>query len=82
MILDNKCSPFERLKALRECIDRKRFARIMETHSGLSGIIAENVRVDPSFLRSRVGSHLSPSARKNSIVALKVLLSGSALQKL
>ena len=46
MILDNKCSPFERLKALRECIDRKGFARIMETHSGLSGIIAENVRVE------------------------------------
>ena len=34
------------------------------------------------FLRSRVDSHLSPSARRNSIVALKVLLSGSALQKL
>ena len=46
MILDNKCSPFERLKALRECIDRKGFARIMEAHSGLSGIIAENVRVE------------------------------------
>ncbi len=46
MILDSKCSPFERLKALKECIDRKGFARIMEAHSGLSGIIAENVRVE------------------------------------
>ena len=46
MILDNKLSPFERLKSLRECIDRKGFARIMEAHSGLSGIIAENVRVE------------------------------------
>ena len=46
MILDNKFSPFERLKSLRECIDRKGFARIMEAHSGLSGIIAENVRVE------------------------------------
>ena len=46
MILENKRSPFDRLKSLRECIDRKGFARIMEAHSGLSGIIAENVRVE------------------------------------
>ena len=46
MILENKRSPFERLKSLRECIDRKGFARIIEAHSGLSGIIAENVRVE------------------------------------
>ena len=46
MILENKRSPFERLKALRECIDHKGFARILEAHSGLSGIIAENVRVE------------------------------------
>ena len=46
MILENKRSPFERLKSLRECIDRKGFARIMEAHNGLSGIIAENVRVE------------------------------------
>ena len=44
MIVENKCSPFERLKALRECIDRKGYARILEAHSGLSGIIAENAR--------------------------------------
>ena len=46
MILESKRSPFERLKSLRECIDRKGFARILEAHSGLSGIIAENVRVE------------------------------------
>ena len=46
MILENKRSPFERLKSLRECIDRKGFARIMEAHNGLSGIIAETVRVE------------------------------------
>ena len=46
MILENKRSPFERLKSLRECIDRKGFARILEAHSGLSGIIAENARVE------------------------------------
>ena len=46
MILENKRSPFERLKSLRECIDRKGFARIMEAHNGLSGIIAETVQVE------------------------------------
>ena len=46
MILENKRSPFERLKSLRECIDRKGFARIMEAHNGLSGIIAETVTVE------------------------------------
>ena len=45
MSLENRRPPFERLKALRECIDRKGFARILEVHSGMSGIIAENVRV-------------------------------------
>ena len=45
MILENKRSPFDRLKALRECIERKGYARILEAHSGLSGIIAENVQV-------------------------------------
>lgn len=46
MIVEDKRSPFERLKALRECIDRKGFARILEAHSGLSGIIAETIRVE------------------------------------
>ena len=46
MILESRRSPFERLKSLRECIDRKGFARILEAHSGLSGIIAENVRIE------------------------------------
>ena len=39
-------TPGNRLQALKECIARQGFARIMETHSGLSGIIAENVRVE------------------------------------
>ena len=46
MILENRCSPFERMKSLRECIDRQGFARILEAHNGLSSIIAENARVE------------------------------------
>ena len=46
MILENRNSPFDRLKALGECIERKGFARILEAHSGLSAIIAENVQVE------------------------------------
>ena len=38
-------TPGDRLRALRECIERKGFARILEAHSGLSGIIAETARV-------------------------------------
>ena len=38
-------TPGERLRALRNCIDRKGFARILECHSGLSGIIAERAKV-------------------------------------
>ncbi len=45
MILENQRSPFSRLKALAESIDRKGYARILEVHNGLSGIIAENVQV-------------------------------------
>jgi phosphoenolpyruvate phosphomutase len=45
MTLENRMTPGERLRALKECIDRKGFARIMEAHSGLSGIIVENARV-------------------------------------
>ena len=39
-------TPGERLRALKNCIERKGFARIMESHSGLSGIIAERARVE------------------------------------
>ena len=45
MIVDRRVTPAQRVRALRECIDRKGFARILEAHNGLSGIIAENVRV-------------------------------------
>lgn len=45
MTLENKVTPCERLRALRECITRKGFARILEAHSGLSGIIAESARI-------------------------------------
>ena len=45
MIVERRVTPSERVRALRECIDRKGFARILEAHNGLSGIIAENVRV-------------------------------------
>lgn len=38
--------PSERLRALRQCIREKGFARILEAHSGLSGIVAENVRAE------------------------------------
>ena len=42
----NGITPGARLSALKECIDRKGFARILESHSGLSGIIAERARVE------------------------------------
>ena len=41
----NAITPGERLQALKKCIDRKGFARILECHSGLSGIIAERAKV-------------------------------------
>jgi phosphoenolpyruvate phosphomutase len=46
MTIVNAITPGERLQALKKCIARQGFARILETHSGLSGIIAENVRVE------------------------------------
>lgn len=46
MIIEKPVTPSQRVKALRECIDRKGFARILEAHNGLSGIIAETVRVE------------------------------------
>ena len=45
MTLGNRVTPGERLGALRKCINTNGYARILETHSGLSGIIAENARV-------------------------------------
>ncbi len=45
MIVEKRVTPSERVSALTECLDRKGFARILEAHNGLSGIIAENARV-------------------------------------
>ena len=45
MTLENRIMPSQRLPALKECIHRKGFARILEAHSGLSGIVVENTRV-------------------------------------
>ena len=45
MAFENRVTPGERLRALKESIARKGFARILEAHSGLSGIIAESARV-------------------------------------
>ena len=42
----NGITPGARLRALNECINRKGFARILESHSGLSGIVAERARVE------------------------------------
>ena len=46
MILENRILPSERRPALRDCINNKGFARIMEAHNGLSGMIAERARVE------------------------------------
>ena len=46
MISENKVTSGERLSALRQNIARKGFVRILEAHSGLSGIVAENARVE------------------------------------
>ena len=45
MSLERSIRPLKRLQTLRECLDRKGFARILEAHSGLSAIIAENARI-------------------------------------
>ena len=45
MTMRNTVTPVERLRALRNCIATKGWARILEAHSGLSAIIAENASV-------------------------------------
>ena len=45
MTLNNVITPSARISALKECIASKGFARILEAHSGLSGIIAEAAKV-------------------------------------
>ena len=46
MTLASRITPGERLQALRACLDDQGFARIIEAHSGLSGIIAEHAQVE------------------------------------
>ncbi len=45
MSIENRIKPWGRLSGLRECISQKGFARILEAHSGLSGLVVENARV-------------------------------------
>lgn len=45
MISEKRVTPGERLRALKESIDRKGFVRILEAHSGLSGIIADQAQI-------------------------------------
>ncbi len=45
MTVEKRITPGQRLSALRVSIASKGFARILEAHSGLSGIVAENARV-------------------------------------
>ena len=45
MTVESRITPAERLQALKGSIATKGFARILEAHSGLSGIIAETARV-------------------------------------
>ena len=45
MTMKSGITPSARISALKACIDRKGFARVLEAHSGLSGIIAEAARV-------------------------------------
>ena len=43
---NSKVTSWQRLRALQEGIARKGFVRVIEAHSGLSGIIGENARVE------------------------------------
>jgi len=44
MSIENRITPWARLSSLRQCISRKGFARILEAHSGLSGLVVEYAR--------------------------------------
>ncbi len=46
MISENGITSMDRLSSLKVKIDKKGFVRILEAHSGLSGIVAENARVE------------------------------------
>ena len=45
-MIEKKVPPGKRRVALKKCLDRKGYARILECHSGLSGIIAEVAQVE------------------------------------
>ena len=45
MSIENRITPLARLSSLRKCIARKGFVRILEAHSGLSGLVVENAQV-------------------------------------
>lgn len=45
MSIENRITPLDRLSSLRKCIARKGFVRILEAHSGLSGLVVENAQV-------------------------------------
>ena len=40
-----RVDPTERLSALKKILDSKGFARVLEAHSGLSGIVVERTQV-------------------------------------
>ena len=45
MTTSRRVTPGERIRALKDVIAQKGFARILEAHSGLSAIVAETARV-------------------------------------
>ncbi|MDR2772902.1 MAG: phosphoenolpyruvate mutase [Elusimicrobiota bacterium] len=61
-------TPDIRLKSLRRLIDLKKVVRIMEAHSGLSGLIVENLQIQkedgPHFFDGMWSSSLTDSASK------------------
>ncbi|MFQ5874502.1 MAG: phosphoenolpyruvate mutase [Dehalococcoidia bacterium] len=46
MSVEDVIPPWERLRSLRKCISQKGYARLLEAHSGLSGIIVQKARVE------------------------------------
>lgn len=68
MIVEKRVAPWQRLSALKKCIEDRGFARILECHSGLSGIIAESARVEVGGLLAEFDglweSSLTDSATK------------------
>ena len=46
MTLESKITSGQRLRALRQSIVSKGFVRILEAHSGLSGIVGQRARVE------------------------------------